>query len=719
MNVAKSSAETLLTVINDILDFSKIEAGKLAIEKVSFSLRQLIEESVQALAIRADSKNIELLVDVSQINQETVAGDPLRLRQILTNLIGNAIKFTHEGEVFIEAALVPDNDGFILNCKVRDTGIGIAEDKVGGLFESFSQVEATTTRNYGGTGLGLAICKRLVNLMGGEISVDSKIGQGSCFAFCVRLHNSHKRIKPVSNISLEDWRVLVVDDNQTNLDILSAHLDNWGAHVVTAGSVDAALDILAINRRQAGLPISTDFNLVITDMHMPEKDGLALTQYIREYIDRDILPVLMLSSVSSQIASADLSRLGLDGCLTKPVVTSDLFNAIAMIAANERDDDGHVFVSDHSLHSIDKNAPVHIKWPSNTRILLVEDNDVNRLVAEGLLSEIGLTCEHASNGQEAIEMLQKSDPQTRFNVLLMDCQMPVMDGYEATRLIRAGDAGDDYQNVPILAMTANALKGDKEKCLAAGMNDHIAKPIVVDLLKDKLKVALKAKATLQPDRLKSSVKEVSAANDSKAPAASYSENGLTIPETVSSMDWQLSPPTLADQPRLMMKSLEVYCRQYQHLSIEQLGLQSNDEIHVDDNLKSMLHTIKGTSGNMGFIQLFELTQRIEQHALADTLTLEHLTQFCTALSHTIADAKIIIAANQHLLNAATMRDKQQIFAELIPILERSEIVDQALIDEIHALPDDSFSANDKNKITEALDLFDYDSVLTLLKNDKA
>ena len=717
VNVAKSSAEALLTVINDILDFSKIEAGKLAIEKVSFNLRQLIEESAQALAVKADGKDIELLVDVSQITEETVAGDPLRLRQILTNLIGNAIKFTHEGEVFVEAALSPEDDGYMLNCKVRDSGIGIAEDKIDSLFESFSQIDNTATRNFGGTGLGLAICKRLVNLMDGEISVDSQISRGSCFAFCVRLYNGEQTIKPIIETSLDDWQILVVDDNQTNLDILSAHLDNWGANVVTANSVDEALDVLAINQVPPTTPMTTDFNLIITDMHMPEKDGLALVQYVREYLDADILPILMLSSVSSQIASTDLSRLGLDGCLTKPVVTSDLFNAIAMIATNECNAEGRVFVSEHSLHAVDKNTAVHVKWPANTRLLLVEDNDVNQIVAEGLLANIGLTCEHACNGRLAIEKLQQSDQSSPFTAILMDCQMPVLDGYEATRLIRAGDAGHHYQDIPILAMTANALKGDREKCLAAGMDAHIAKPIILEDLKEKLKKALQATESLHSERFKPKSLDTKFSRSTKVDY--NSNNSLNIPESISSMDWHLSPPSLAQQPRLLLKSLEIYCQQYRNISVSQFTEESTGKVRTDAELKRLLHTIKGTSGNIGFIQLFELTKRVEQFALEDILEVKHLEQFCVAVAHSVRDASAIIEANRELRQSVSERNKAQIFSELRPILERSEIVNQELIDEIHCLSDADFSADEKRKITEALDQFDYDAALTMLRNNNA
>lgn len=718
VNVAKSSAEGLLTIINDILDFSKIEAGKLHIEKISFNLRQLIEESAQTLAVRADSKDIELLVDVSQISEETVAGDPLRLRQVLTNLIGNAIKFTHEGEIFVEASLTNEGNHYLLQCKVKDSGIGIPEDKKIGLFESFSQVEKATTRNFGGTGLGLAISQRLVNLMGGEISVDSQINQGSCFAFSIKLHHTSEQLKPVPGISLEDWKVLIVDDNQTNLDILSAHLENWGASVVTADRVDAALDILAMNNRASSQSFTTEFSLIITDMHMPEKDGLMLVQQVREYIDGNKLPILMLSSISSQIATTDLSRLGLDGCLTKPVVTSDLFNAIAMISANNGLHESRVFVSEHSLQTAntnDFNDAINIKWPPETRILLVEDNHVNLVVAEGLLGTMGLVCEHAENGQEAIDILQASDSNYPFTVILMDCQMPELDGYEATRQIRKGRAGEHYRSVPIIAMTANALKGDREKCLASGMNDHIPKPIVVDVLKCKLKEVLNAKETLHSERFHRPDRQVREAEH----VPDISEPSLTIPDTIKTMDWALSPPSLSQQPKLLLKSLEVYIQQYHEIKFTDFVPTQCEEIPVTEELRKLLHTIKGTSGNMGFIQLYELTKRIEKIAMEDMISTQHIEQFCHSIDDSIEDAKAIIDANNHFKASIDARNIDLVFSELIPILVRSEIVSQQLLDELESLPETCLPNDSKQQITSALDQFDYESALTMLRTYNA
>ncbi|WP_124916966.1 response regulator [Alteromonas flava] len=702
VKVAKSSADALLSVLNDILDFSKIEAGKLSIECIDFNLRQLIEETAQSLAIRADSKNIELLVDVSDINVDFVAGDPLRIRQVLTNLIGNAIKFTENGEVHVEASLVKDGGQNRLQCTVKDTGIGIPEDKIGSLFESFSQVDSSTTRNYGGSGLGLAICKRLVNLMDGEISVDTEYGKGSCFAFSVLLQNTDAVVSELPSISLENWKILVVDDNQTNIDILSAHLENWGASVVTAHHVDEALDVLRINQNAGNQQKSIDFSLVLTDMHMPDKDGLTLTESIRHHFTNKELPILMLSSVSSQIASADLARLGLDGCLTKPVVTSDLFNAIALISVNQQGDEKGVFVSEHALQRLHKNNPTSIEWPSDAKVLLVEDNQVNQMVAEGLLGTLHLACEHAKHGQEAIDMLNQHPP-GYYVAVLMDCQMPVLDGYAATKLIREGQAGPENKSISIIAMTANALKGDREKCLAAGMDDHIPKPIEIDVLRDKLIEALHASESFSP--------RPATDPDNAASEGSLDNDTLTIPDDLATMDWSKHQPSLSQQKPLYLKTLSVYVAQYADIGQQVKIPQTRAE---GAELYSLVHTVKGSSGNMGFMRLYEYCQAFEGQVKDGNVTQESLQRFVDLAQASINDAHAILYANQSVTAIPTQIPSSNVMNELRLHLERSEILSPELLSAVESLDESILSSEQKVALINALDVFDYDLALSLI-----
>ncbi|MBT0587290.1 response regulator [Alteromonas oceanisediminis] len=700
VSVAKSSAEGLLSIINDILDFSKIEAGKLQIERVDFNPRQLIEESAQALALKADDKNTEILVDVSKVTFESVRGDPLRLRQVLMNLIGNAVKFTANGEVYIEARLEEEPEGLRLHCKVRDTGIGIAPEQIDTLFESFSQVDSSTTRHYGGTGLGLAIAKRLVELMGGDISVDSQMGKGSCFVFSIFVEANDKPIVELPNISLTDWRILVVDDNQTNLDILSAHLESWGATPTCVSSVDEATDCLSLNSANTDdIEHVLPFDLIITDMNMPEKDGLNLTEEVRRYVDGAKLPILMLSSMSSQIPTADLARLGLDGCLTKPVVTSDLFNAIAMVAANKHLSSERLFISEHSLHSINREGATECAWHEDTKLLLVEDNDVNRMVAEGLLLSIGLSCDHAENGQIALQMLSDAK-EAPYTAILMDCQMPVLDGYQATRQIREGQCGDQYRTIPIIAMTANALKGDREKCLAAGMDDHIPKPIVISTLRTKLRKFIKT-----TERLPRSAQSV------ESTASARPELTVKLPSTLHTMDWQASPPALAEKPALFVKSLQVYLRQYQNLSLAAL---LTDEGSAQSQLASVVHTLKGTSGNMGFLAVFEEAKRIEARLEEDSLETQHAVAFDAVLKLSLQDAEQLLAANQTEKPSGEVRPIDGLLSELIPLLERSEIIPQKLLDELDNM-ENGLPASVRQTLINTLDQFDYEAALAVIR----
>ena len=706
LNVAKSSADALLAVINDILDFSKIEAGKLSIESIDFNPRQLIEESAQALAIRADAKGIELLVDVSRIELESVAGDPLRIRQVLTNLVGNAIKFTNEGQVVIEAGVVEHGDEIRLNCKVSDTGIGIPQEKMVGLFESFSQVDTSTTRTYGGSGLGLAISKRLVNLMDGEISVDSKSGKGSCFAFTVALKPAQAVIKEVPDISMRGWRVLTVDDNQTNLDILNAHLDNWGAKVTQASSVDEAIDILRLNKISGdSANAQIDFDLVITDMHMPEKDGLYFTEAIRQHRSNDELPVLMLSSVSSQIPSSDLARLGLDGCLIKPVVTSDLFNAIAMIAANSRDGNDRLFVSEHSLQRLSRSISTKVEWAEGTKVLLVEDNHVNQLVAKGLLESIDIPCDIVEHGLEALERLREVQP-VEYAAILMDCQMPIMDGYQATRQIREGGAGEEWRKVPIIAMTANALKGDREKCLAAGMDDHIPKPVEVEELRDALRNVLNAHEVQYCD--------IDNITPKPTQETTPEPPTLIIPEQLLTMNWENSTPSLAEQPQLYLKSLQVYINQYQDIAAT---IQTHFDAKQFDQLGSVFHTLKGTSGNMGFMTLFERSKHIEQALDDGELNQIALDHYKDTIALSLRDAQSIAEANKSENAVRSVRQAQDVFAELTNLLESSELIPEPLLAEIEGLEPDVLKNDGLTQLVAALDSFDYDNALAIIRDN--
>ncbi len=476
--LAKSSADTLLVLINDILDFSKIEAGKLEIELIDFDLRSHLGDLAQSLSIKAKEKNIEIILDDIDVEQTMVVGDPGRIRQIITNLVGNAIKFTKDGEVIIKAILFPnsvDSSKIILDVNVSDTGIGIPQSKCETLFDAFTQVDASTTREYGGTGLGLSIAKQLCQIMGGSISVSSEVNVGSTFNFTIALAQSeqHLDILPIENI--KGLRVLLVDDNRTNRKVITNQLALWGVDTVEADSGEAALELL----------IKYDenfFSMAFIDMQMPHMSGDVLCKKIKAIPAWSSLKLVMLTSMGKRGDATYFADLGFSAYLIKPVIASDLHSTMEIIV-----NDGKVLakatplVTKHYISSLKK-----ITKENCGKVLLVEDNRINQQVAMGILKRLGYKSEIAVNGIEALKMLKNVGESSPFEVVLMDCQMPEMDGYQATRAIRSCKDGSINKDIPIIAMTANAMVGDKEACLDAGMDDYLTKPIDYKLLEQKI-----------------------------------------------------------------------------------------------------------------------------------------------------------------------------------------------------------------------------------------
>jgi signal transduction histidine kinase/ligand-binding sensor domain-containing protein/DNA-binding response OmpR family regulator len=453
----RSCGESLLTVINDILDFSKIESGNMELEHQDFDLRNCIEEVLDVFAEKAAKVGLDLIYEIDYNVPSQVIGDSLRLRQVLMNLVGNAIKFTNKGEVFVGVHLLNNKAGKIeLGFEVRDTGIGIPEDKVERLFKAFSQVDSSTTRKYGGTGLGLVICEKLIHLMEGVIAVESHPGVGTTFTFTVLVERSLQATRTYVHHTmsgLDGKKVLVVDDNYTNRNILKNGLELWNLVPVLATSGEEALNILAQ---------TTDFDLILTDMQMPEMDGMQLARQIRN-TNRSI-PIILLSSVGDERSKLHTELFSV--VLTKPVRQGTLRKHIMMQLK-----DGKQFI-EAVEHKKKLSGDFSLQHPLN--ILIVEDNPVNQKLAERVLTKLGYKPEKAFNGKEGVELFN----QNHYDLVFMDVQMPVMDGYEATQKIRA-----QKNNQPvIIAMTANAMQGDREKCIAAGMNDYISKPIKLEEL---------------------------------------------------------------------------------------------------------------------------------------------------------------------------------------------------------------------------------------------
>ncbi|WP_105169808.1 PAS domain-containing hybrid sensor histidine kinase/response regulator [Pseudoalteromonas sp. T1lg23B] len=485
--IALNSATSLLSLINDILDFSKVDAGKLELEELEYDLRSMLGDFAESVAIQAQSKGLELILDTTYVNESLVRGDPGRLRQILTNLVGNAIKFTDEGEVVICATLKEhDEQHWQFECVVKDTGIGIAKSEQGKLFQSFTQVDASTTRKYGGTGLGLAIVKKLCELMGGTVRVQSDPKQGSQFTFNVLMRKCGESELVQPTIKTAALHILVVDDNDTNRAVLSKQLEYWGAQVCSVSSAKQALE----QCRKFTQTHSTCFDIAFIDMQMPEMDGTSLGKAIREHQAYDAMKLIMMTPMGFRWEVGHFAKLGFATYFPKPATTSDLITALTILKDGAQD--MHVNSSAEKRYikggkNLPQSANDAIKWDASIRILLAEDNQVNQIVATSMLKKIGLKIvDVVADGKEVLSLLAQRQDEDRYTLLLMDCQMPELDGYETTKLIRSGEAGEYYAHITIIAMTANAMVGDKAKCLEAGMDDYIAKPIVQDVLVDKL-----------------------------------------------------------------------------------------------------------------------------------------------------------------------------------------------------------------------------------------
>jgi signal transduction histidine kinase/ligand-binding sensor domain-containing protein/DNA-binding response OmpR family regulator len=479
-SIAKTSAESLLIIINEILDFSKIEADKLELEILEFNLQDMLGEFIQSMALTAQIKGLELILDTSSIYYPVVKSDPGRIRQILTNIVGNAIKFTETGEVVVYVSINTASgegghsgeEGHLrMDCRVTDTGIGIPKDKQNHLFDSFSQVDASTTRKYGGTGLGLTITKRLCELMGGDIQMSSHSKGGSCFHFTLDLEKGHYTASDKSHINGPSKRILIVDDNDTNRSVIRAQLEQWGFLIEEAVDAKMALDKCRKNVDENGNIL---FDIAILDMNMPGMNGDELGKLLSNTPEFSKMKLVMMRPLGHKGDVVKLLDAGFCADFPKPATTKNLLYAVSITSEKgEALELSPLLPTDNNLAS---SEPLY-DWPSDTRILLVEDNHINQIIAECLLENIGLSADCVSSGIEAIESLKNATEHLPYTLILMDCQMPEMDGYEATRQIRRGNAGKKNQMVPIIAMTANAMVGDREKCIDSGMNDHITKPI--------------------------------------------------------------------------------------------------------------------------------------------------------------------------------------------------------------------------------------------------
>lgn len=599
LEMVKSSADYLLAVINDILDFSKIEAGKLDLDPIDFNLRDQLDDTVTALALRAHTKGLELACHVLQDVPDTLVGDPGRLRQILVNLIGNAIKFTSQGEVIIrvERESVTD-DAACLHFSIKDTGIGIPAAKLGLLFQAFSQVDSSTTRKYGGTGLGLAISSQLVKMMGGKVWVESDAGQGSTFHFTARFGMSKHPTPRHASLDLAWARglsVLVVDDNATNRRILQELLTTWGMVPTLAEGGRAALTAM---QRAAGTGKS--FALVLLDNMMPDMDGFMLAEEIKRQPGLAGSTLMMISSADRRGNAARCRELGVTSYLTKPIKRAELLSAImtAVGAAKKV----KVPPGTAPLRSI-----IPVARPLN--VLLTEDNVVNQKLAVRLLERRGHKVQIAANGKEALAALERQT----FDIVLMDVQMPGMDGFEATAAIRAREKALGG-HVPILAMTAHAMKGDRERCLEVGMDGYLSKP-------------------LRPAELFEVIEAFGQRTDSEP-----SPNQRML-SAAPEFDVAFALRGVGGDPELLKEIIDLYLQEYpKWLQDIRTAITQTDAA----TLRRAAHTLKGTLSGFKATAASELAQRLEE--MGRDKNLNRAGETCAALDTALAHLRSALTA---------------------------------------------------------------------------
>jgi len=579
--IVRNSGESLLALLNDILDFSKIEAGKLELERLDFDLRSLLDDFSAMMAVRAHEKGLEFLCATEPELPVLLRGDPGRLRQILTNLASNAIKFTHEGEIAVRVRLLMEGDeDVLLQFSVKDTGIGIPADKQDMLFDKFTQADASTTRQYGGTGLGLAISKELAERMDGEIGLNSAPGQGSEFWFTVRLGkqpDAEGSLPPPANI--RGTHVLVVDDNATNREILVTQFNAWSMWAEESASASTGLE--AIRRAyDAGYP----FQVVVVDMQMPGMDGAALAKAVKADDAIKDTPLVLMTSIGQRGDAKRMEKLGFRAYLTKPVRRSELAGCLSMVLTDAPPgEEPRPIVTRHTVRELRRSV---------MRILLAEDNITNQQVAMGILKKMGLRTDAVANGIEAIKALEAIP----YDLVLMDVQMPELDGFEAARQIRDPQSAVRNHAIPIIAMTAHALQGDRERCLEAGMNDYVSKPVSPQALHEALDKWLPQEPAgyLDPTA------------EPPVPVASVSREPRTF-------DREGMMTRLMGDEELAQAVVEGFLLDIpQQIAALRAALQDANTVHAE----RQAHTIKGAAANVGGEALRAIAAEMEKAAKA-------------------------------------------------------------------------------------------------------
>ncbi|MEO5368798.1 MAG: response regulator [Magnetococcus sp. DMHC-1] len=708
-----SAARSLLRIINDILDFSKIEAGRLDLEETPFLLRDVFDHIADLFRARVSEKNIELILSLTEECHYELIGDPLRLEQILLNLVSNAVKFTDQGEIEVKVRAVRKSSAHIgLEFSVRDTGTGMTPEQAAKIFTPFTQADSSTTRKYGGTGLGLSISMRLVAMMQGKIRLESRLEQGSTFYFTAtfKCHSKTKTNDLVPPSGMQWLRVLVVDDNATSRHFLADILTMFGFHALGVTSGSEAL--LAMHQ---GIATGTPWQLVLVDWLMPEMDGITTLRHIIRAYGPEVRPrmILMIPFNRENEAKASLQDTNV-AFLTKPANCSLLFDTIMELFGQ---DVAKVF----NKGSIVLDKTEIFEKISGARILLVEDNAINRQVAEEILSNMELVVENAENGLVALDKLQTAT----FDAILMDIQMPVMDGYQATQKIRDNPK---FRGLPIIAMTAHAMAGDRERCLAAGMNDHVAKPIDQKILSATLVNWIRPRPGLG---------QAAAVVPARQPESESRGTFDVLPESLPGIDLPAALSRIGGNNRLLRKLLYEFQNDFSLTAtqIETL-LQDPQEknIHAAGRL---IHAIKGMAGNLAAMELFAASRTLEK-SVKEKLTTAWPAQikvFTSALDQ-VMDGISTLQTDPDLIDYKYKKytdHSETIDAEvkLIPILKdlnqfilKKDIKALDMIDEIQKnMTGLSLPVRDKLcKIGTFLDQFDFtkaETTLTELKKNLA
>ena len=682
------SANALLGIINDILDFSKIEAGKMTIESIPFKLDDVLDSLSNQAAIKAQEKGLELLFDVAPAVPRFMKGDPLRLGQILLNLVGNAIKFTSEGEVAVEIyAESREENSAEVKFVVRDTGIGMTPEQCAKLFQSFSQADTSTTRKYGGTGLGLAISKQLVNLMDGKIHVESEKGVGSSFIFTAQLELSEAcEEDKVERSSLGGLKVLVVDDMVSARQMLETTLQSFEYRVDCVSSGAEALEVLG------NAPMDDPYKLVLMDWKMPEMDGVEASRRIKSHQSlADIPTIIMVTAYDRQEVMSEAADLGLEGFLVKPMTPSTLLDTILGIFGRsvgmKNKADGQDAWQIRTLDEI-----------AGAEVLLVEDNEINQQVAEELLDQAGLNVTIANNGREAVHLISKHS----YAVILMDLQMPQMDGFEATQVIRESLGMKD---IPIIAMTANAMAEDREKCLDVGMNDHVPKPIDPDQLFAALtkwvsKQSVPVKKTSQRKPIKGSLDEIE------------------LPEIVG-VDQTLGLRSVSGNKKLYRKLLNDFSQS--HSDDITLVRNAIDAERIDE-AERIVHTLKGLAGSLGAQKLYREAKELEgalksQQVEAYQALLNSMGNVAEPifeqLSKLVSDAEVSIS--EGVEKSINLDEVEALFVQLQKDFAEMDTVASERAEELRQHLSGSEFSGLANQILKQVESFEFDDAAKILE----